>query len=137
MNWTFATLKPGDLIRVRRSFYYHFGIYIGENKVIHFSAQNDDGITNPKDISVRISPFEIFSKNTVVEKAKYTLKEKVFFKRSNKNILKIAHSRLGEQGYNFLRNNCEDFAYSCVFKKKIPTQVDNLKNKVKNIIKHD
>lgn len=135
MKWIIGEFKPGDLIRVRRSFYYHFGIYNGNNEVVHFSAVDDDGITNPKNISVRIAPFEVFSKNTVVEKAKYSLKEKLFIKRSNKQILKIAHSRLGEQGYNFLRNNCEDFAYSCVFKKKMKTQVDKYKDKVKSILK--
>ena len=35
-------LKPGDIIKVDRGPYYHFGIYSGNNKVIHYTA--DEGL---------------------------------------------------------------------------------------------
>ena len=49
-------VKPikGDLIRVKRKLgYYHYGIYIGHNKVIHYSAPEDDSIFDNRNIEIR------------------------------------------------------------------------------------
>ena len=35
-RWDFGELTPGAQVRVRRSGYYHHGIYIGNGEMVHF-----------------------------------------------------------------------------------------------------
>ena len=43
-HWDFGELTPGAQVRVRRSGYYHHGIYIGNGEIVHF-----DGSPNEQD----------------------------------------------------------------------------------------
>lgn len=35
-------LKPGDVIGVSRKWYDHYGVYIGEGRVIHYADKTKD-----------------------------------------------------------------------------------------------
>ena len=74
MNWIkSSSLTPGDQIRVNRgNLYYHHGIYIGDNNVIHFSAGEEDGLLNSKNVFVRIDTLDTFLKNGELEIAIYS-----------------------------------------------------------------
>ena len=51
-------LKPGDIIAVSRKLpYQHFGVYIGDGRVIHFAALNGDWEGTPV---IHEAPFENF-----------------------------------------------------------------------------
>lgn len=97
----------GDHLKVNRYFgaYTHHGIYIGGNKVIHYSGlsvgTNLDGVVelvslddfaNGSDIDVIYNDFSKYSRAEVVQRAK---------------------SRLGEDKYSVTGNNCEHFCNWC------------------------
>ena len=41
--------------------------------------------------------------------------------------METARARLGEKGYHILYNNCEHFAYDCLYGKKVCTQTDDVR----------
>lgn len=55
-------LQPGDVIAVTRKLpYQHFGVYIGDNKVIHFAAKNGDWGGK---VTIHEAPFEEFLRDS-------------------------------------------------------------------------
>ena len=89
-------LKEGDHIKANRTVYSHHAIYIGNGQVIEYN-----------DYRIKISLLEDFSDGDnilkVNDKTKY----------SRKKIVQRAYSRLGEEKYNIIWNNCENFAEWC------------------------
>ena len=132
MTWSYGILESGDHIRVKRTGYYHHGVYIGDNEVIHYTALDEDGITHPEKVKVTRTTLEVFLRGGIVEKAIYSSSEQK--NRFNPNeIIRRANSKVGEGGYNFINNNCEDFANFCCYKVKTTTQIDNLRTTIKKI----
>lgn len=126
-KWEYKEPYDGAQIRVKRGSYYHHGIYIGDNKVIHFgegdlkkdSTSSTDNIIHETDISQ-------FLKGGYIETKVYSKKEKKKLFSPDKVILN-AKSHLGEGDYDFLKNNCEHFSYLCAFGVKYSKQTDNVK----------
>jgi hypothetical protein len=99
-------LRAGDHLVSSRLGYDHHAIYVGSNSVIHYSGFangiGSDGeislatleeFRNGSDVQVKPHPLGSFDRQTIVERA---------------------YSRLGENWYNVLLNNCEHFANWCV-----------------------
>ena len=64
-HWDFGELTPGAQVRVRRSGYYHHGIYIGNGEIVHF-----DGSPNEQDaaaVRVRRTGMEEFLRGGLPE----------------------------------------------------------------------
>lgn len=125
--------KPGDIVGVSRLRfnikYEHYGIYVGNNKIIHYSHLNQD-----TDSSIIETDFEFFLKDsnlyfifdckTAYKKIK-SLRPRNFIIRnefrgkdkfrlySPRETIERAYSRLGETKYNLALNNCEHFAIWC------------------------
>lgn len=101
-------LLPGTHVVAERGVYYHHGIYVGNNKVIAnlrkegISVCSWDEFADGREVSVRYHPNEPCY--------------------SNEDIVKRAYSRLGENNYLVLTNNCEHFANWCVTGKEYSTQ---------------
>ncbi|WP_139488081.1 lecithin retinol acyltransferase family protein [Brevibacillus dissolubilis] len=91
--------KPGDHIFVKRVGYEHHGLYIGDNRIIHYSngAIREDelaamgNLLNVSEIKGKDSPC-LYDTDMVISRAR---------------------SRLGETEYNLLFNNCEHFVTWC------------------------
>ena len=144
-------VKNGDVIRVNRGLYSHYGIYVEGGKVIHYT-----GATGPNDFNgiVRETSLEEFlngSKNFNVcsfpEKPKslslrnFVHKNKILYQLwqlvkksrlknyhlySGDETVERAKSQLGKGGYNLALNNCEHFAVWCKTGVKDSSQVDNI-----------
>ena len=89
--------KVGCHLKAGRLLYEHHGIYIGEGLVIHYAF---DGIT--------VDTVEKCARGEIMEEvphfdSPYTGEE----------IRKRAFSRLGEDRYDLVSNNCEHFANWC------------------------
>ncbi|XP_077999684.1 phospholipase A and acyltransferase 2-like [Glandiceps talaboti] len=115
----------GDLLEFTRGLYSHWGVYIGDGKVIHLTGENDgigDDLGNPKLV------FSVWGKqfNKAVVKCDdffdivYDCKAKINNSKDKKtpparkrDIAERAVSKLGKVGYNVLWNNCEHFASWC------------------------
>lgn len=156
-------LQKGDIIGVSRSkamgLYEHYGIYAGDNKVIHYSGSGNDFDDS---ISVRIASLDEFLKedeayfvlfisselywthkiwnNTALHKMDIRMKDdllrlKVNRLYSDKETVERAMSRLGEEKYNLVTNNCEHFAIWCKTGLSESLQVKHVTYTVAELIK--
>lgn len=89
-------LKKGDHIKANRTVYSHHAIYIGNGEVIEYN-----------DYIIKISKLADFSDGD------YIIKINDRAKYSRDKIVQRAYSRLGEEKYNIMWNNCENFADWC------------------------
>lgn len=121
-------VKPikGDLIRVKRKLgYYHYGIYIGHNKVIHYSAPEDDSIFDNRNIEIRKGDLQAnFLRGDTLE---VNIPYSSFYYRFI--VCKRAKKLLGvhkfrDVDYDLLKNNCEHFANYCYFGEAVSAQSD-------------
>lgn len=99
--------KPqyGDIVGTTDNFmgykYNHYGIYIGNNKVIHYCSNTGtatDAQIKETDMDTYFKPGNYLILN---------VKSSVEF--NPKETVKRAETRLGEKSYNLLENNCEHF----------------------------
>lgn len=133
------TPVPGDIIGVDRGMYQHYGIYAGDNRVIHYTADTSD--LDPENAEIQETSLERFLRDdteyfileadepsdSLLESflAAALSNEKETGKRNRKKdtgavqpftpeeTLKRARSRIGERKYNLLTNNCEHFVVWC------------------------
>ncbi len=113
MTWTTDAPKPGDMLRVKVKFYYHYGIFVDENTVVQFGLPDNVGL-EPEKIAVLATDLETFAHGGFVERAKLDFKERLK-RRSPKQTAAYALSKLGTTGYHILDNNCQHFARDCLF----------------------
>lgn len=98
----------GTHIVVKRTGYTHHGIYVGSDQVIEYGGFSKPG----KKDKVRLVSMEVFCDRGTPFKYKYS--ELLIGDRySNYEIVQRAKSRLGEDNYNLIFNNCEHFANWC------------------------
>ena len=111
-KYVFIFPKPGDIIRISMSSYYHYGIFISRGEVIQFghpvNAANRDIVVN----SVTLDEFCGGRIPEVKELSKKAMRNR----RETEDIIKYARSCLGQRGYNASTNNCHDFANRVIFK---------------------
>ena len=72
-----------------------------------------------------------FRNGTYPEFADMSFSEKMKRFAPDKTV-KLARERIGEQGYNIIHNNCEHFAYECVFGKKYSSQEEKVRALIKS-----
>lgn len=132
-------LTAGDIIGVRRAggIYEHYAVYIGNDDVIHYAAQDEDfGET----ISIHKAPMKEFLKDStsffvldfpdkygrptklsalggafigISATLHKRIKSMMYHLYSPEETVERAKSRLGETDYNLVFRNCEHFAIWC------------------------
>lgn len=147
---------PGTKIKILGKIYEHYGIYVSDGKVVHFSSKGEEGNceTSAENASIREASLNDFldgSKDYFVlhfdkeRKVPSKIQAKTNFNlydvnftyydfSSCKNLtlftpeetVKRAYSEIGKKGYNLLVNNCEHFAIWCKTGKRESYQVKNL-----------
>ena len=116
-------LKRGDVISTSRILYDHYGVYAGDDKVIHYTLAPEGWKleirkTGMSDFLHGSSTFFILDftsgdrplKSAPVKYRALLRKITVF---SPEETVRRAESRVGEKEYNLLSNNCEHFAIWC------------------------
>ena len=134
-KWIKKLPKFGDHIRVDRGMYFHHGIYVSDEEIIHFTGTDEDdllGINN----EVIATDLQFFLKGGNLEVREYTKDDQLDL-YPRKQIVRRAKSCIGKKGYNLIFNNCEHFANVCalgqhhsqqvtdVFQPKMPEAVEN------------
>ena len=129
MKWWPKECAFGDMIRIKINSIYHYGIFVSENEVIQFGLPpvNIRSLTS-QDAEVLSTDINTFSAGNIVEVGDMDRKEKKKA-RTPEKIVETARSRIGEKGYDLLQNNCEHFAYECVFGEKFSSGVDEISRK--------
>ncbi len=110
-------MKIGDHLVSPRCGYTHHGLYIGNGSVIHyggFAKTKVDGV-------IAITSLREFCQNKSVRIRRH--KTRLFTPEES---VKRAHTRLDENWYNILINNCEHFVTWCIYGLPISRQVNHL-----------
>ena len=129
MRWSEKNPVYGDIIRVKVSFYYHYGIYVSDECIIQFGLPTN--VTqNADDVKVLETDINTFLGGSELEVAIFNRQEK---KSSYKpdQIVENARSRIGEGGYHILHNNCEHFVNKCAFGEAKSDFLDNVRKQIK------
>ena len=128
MKWAPNDCQSGDMIRIRLGSIYHYGIFVSEDEVIQFGYPPlPEYKEKSQNITVGAVSIDEFSSGKIVEAAVLDRKEKRRRIPPDETV-KIARSKIGTGGYNILHNNCEHFAYECVFGIKKSTQEDYIRS---------
>ncbi|GHU02149.1 hypothetical protein FACS1894147_03420 [Spirochaetia bacterium] len=110
----------GDVIYAERNAYRHYGIYAGNNKVIHFTPRNGDfGVQ----AAVRETSLARFAKGNRIAVSDFSHNSGQVY--SPDGTVRRARSKIGQGGYNLVFNNCEHFANWCKTGKRHSRQVEN------------
>jgi hypothetical protein len=107
----------GSHLVTRRRGYLHHGIYVGDGRVVHYSGLASGLHRGP----VEEVPMERFTRGQSVWVK--------FHATSNfdaQEVIERARSRVGEDGYRLLTNNCEHFCEWCLRGEHRSYQVDAL-----------
>lgn len=110
-------IQQGSHLKVSRGLYSHHGIYVGNDNVVHYSGLAN-GLNKGKIKLVSLKEF--MGQATELKYVKYDTTIQTYDKD---DICERALSRLNENKYNILFNNCEHFACWCVTGKQESKQV--------------
>lgn len=102
------------LVTSRRG-YTHHGIYVGQGMVVHYAGLSRFLHSGPVE-EVTLSRFSMGRAVRIVGHSESTY--------SPQEIVQRARSRLGENRYHVLRNNCEHFCNWCISGRNRSAQVE-------------
>jgi hypothetical protein len=111
------SLAPGDHIRVFRGYFWHHGLYVGKQAVIHIASEDDAGKQSAR---VRCATLLDFAQGGEVVKVNYGQR------LSAEESIARAEASLGRSGYHLGRNNCEHFVTWCVTGHHSSAQIENV-----------
>jgi hypothetical protein len=129
MDWVEGTPCFGDIIRTKVSFYYHYGIFVDEQRIIQFGLP-DDPLRSADQIKVLTSDIQAFLQGGEIEVAVPDAATRRQMRRPEE-IVEIARKRLGEGGYDILHNNCEHFVNDCAFGQPHSSFVQDVRDKLR------
>ncbi|MBQ6971360.1 MAG: lecithin retinol acyltransferase family protein [Synergistaceae bacterium] len=141
--------KNGDILRVNRGLYSHYGVYVSDSDhVIHYTGANgpDDfnGIVRETTLAEFLNGSPAYSVCTFPEHPadlpaahegnrlsrilRFIREVKLtgYHLYSGDETVRRARSKLGEGGYNLAFNNCEHFAVWCKTGVKESSQVNRV-----------
>lgn len=110
-----ADLPLGAHLVTERRGYAHHGIYIGEGKVVHYAGFAGSLHRGP----VEETTVKVFAAGHTV-----TVKANPCARYVGLEAVARARSRLGEDNYRLLTNNCEHFCTWCLFGEGRSEQVE-------------
>ena len=116
---------PGDVLSVNRSMYRHYGVYVGNDTVVHFSGGRGFELS-AKRACIRETTLEDFRKNGELQ-----IETRCCESYSRKETVMRALGAVGsEKGkYALPWNNCEHFANWCRYGEKRSSQVEQFTRK--------
>lgn len=121
-------LRLGTHLKVKRTGYTHHGIYVGNGNVVHYSGFAEMF----KKGKIELTSIDDFMGDAGdLYRVKYPTHCEVY---SDDEICERALSRLSENNYNLVTNNCEHFATWCVTGVERSEQVENIKKMTTTII---
>ena len=117
---------PGDVLSVNRGIYKHYGVYVGNDTVVHFSGGEGFELS-AKRACIRKTSLENFRKNDEIQ-----IETRCCESYSRKETVMRALDAVGtEKGkYALPWNNCEHFANWCRYGEKRSSQVEQFVSKV-------
>ncbi len=131
----YEDLQLGDILILDRIFYKHYGIYVGNQSVIHYADKESDW---GEDIYIHETTLDNFAKGENIIVGKFSEEFKRTHKiYSPKETVMRARSRLGEREYHLITNNCEHFALWCKIGESRSIQVENTFATILNLFSYN
>ena len=127
MEWVEKTPAYGDIVRTKVTFYYHYGIFVDQDRVVQFGLPNNVD-TPPGQVKVLTTDIYTFLGHGSVEVGVPDRREKRTMGKPQQ-IVETALSRLGEGGYDLRDNNCLTFVKECAFGSHCPGFFEKLLGK--------
>ena len=127
MKWQPSSCRAGDMIRIKIGAIWHYGIFVSEEEVIQFGLP-PVAPRNDADVAVCATDIDVFCCGQIVEVAQLDKKEEKTRIPAPETI-RLARARIGERNYNLIHNNCEHFAYECVFGTKRSQQEEEARRR--------
>ena len=106
---------PGTHLVTQRRGYEHHGVYVGNGRVVHYAGFADAAQRAP----VREVTMECFSRGRAT-----WVRLHPFAKYTGQEAVARARSRMGEDCYRLLTNNCEHFCVWCLLGEARSKQVE-------------
>ena len=129
MEWTEREPKYGDIVRTKVKFYYHYGIFVSEDRVLQFGLP--DNVSRPaEEVKVLATDVYTFLHGGALEVGVPDRQERQKLRKA-KEIVALAEGRIGEGGYDILRNNCEHFVNECAFGERRSSMVQDARAKLR------
>ena len=124
--WVSQKPQRGDHIRVSRlnGLYYHHGIYVTDDEVIHFTGDDDDSILDWSKAHVIRTDLAKFLDGGTAEVKVYN-EDELADLYPVEGIVNYARACLGDDGYHLIFNNCEHFANVCTLGRFRSRQVED------------
>lgn len=110
-------LHEGTHVITPRRWYCHHGIYIGNGQVVHYAGFKS---------LLRRGPVECTTLDTFADGHGIEVGTVQHARYGGADVVRRATSRLGEDAYHLLRNNCEHFCNWCVHGTPTSMQVERL-----------
>lgn len=112
-----CALLPGDHVVSPRAGYSHHGIYVGDGLIVHYRGFER---------GLRIGPIEAVPIDRFARGRSLRVLPKSVPHLDASQIVERAMSRIGEDRYRILTNNCEHLCEWCVHAEQRSYQVDRL-----------
>ncbi|HAS6052190.1 TPA: hypothetical protein I7122_05490 [Vibrio vulnificus] len=106
----------GDHLKSSRGLYSHHGLYVGSERVVHYSGLSD---------GLKSGPIEEVNLKKFCDDKGFEVIPHADRKHSRAESVKRARSRLGEKAYSVTGNNCEHFVNWCIDGEHTSGQVDD------------
>ena len=124
-----APMLPGDHLVSPRIGYSHHGLYIGGGRVIHYAGLND--LRSRERVRVEEVSLSEFTRGRGC-----SVREHPQRRYSPAQSIRRARSRLGENLYSLVTNNCEHFVNWCIDGEHRSEQVETGIRVVQTLIDH-
>ena len=125
MLWLEKAPERGDIVRVKVTFYHHYGIFVSPERVIQFGLP-EDAVRPGSQVRVLATDVYTFLNGGTIEVGCPDRLERKNM-RSADEIVALAEARIGEGGYDIRENNCEHFVNECAFGRKTSSAIDDLR----------
>ncbi|WP_404363145.1 lecithin retinol acyltransferase family protein [Corallococcus coralloides] len=104
-------LRPGTILRVGRTGFWHYGVYIGGDEVVHFTSVDSDVSTDNQVMRTPMSRF--LGDASEFQTLKFPQRVRGRRVYSGRATCARAIEKIGMGGYSLLDNNCQHFAVWC------------------------
>ncbi len=120
------TIQPGAHLVINNLLYQHHGLYLGDGLVMHYAGMGNHSLdfSNSHIQTIELKAF--------IADAQLSIRPHKPHAFATDKIIQRAYSRLGEDEYNLITNNCEHFVNWCIYGKSESQQVRSV---VETIIK--
>jgi hypothetical protein len=118
-------IQPGDIIGINRGLYEHYGIYVGGNKVIHYTSLSSDTSSDNVIMETGMHLFMRGQTDLFILDVERLISEKKLLQQliasqgtdyrlyTAEETVQRAKNEEGQRKYSLLNNNCEHFAMWC------------------------